>query len=100
MTEEDCRRRIRCMMSDRTGELRFEAFEIVDAPQCAATVERIRQYLLGRPLAEVDPGRIREIGRDENPLCARVVAQMVAESRRTFVRPPGTELQRERQETA
>ena len=85
MTENECRNKVRCALSDATGQLRFESFDIVDAPECADTAQKIAQYLVGRPLAEVDPGRIRDIGRDGNPLCGRVVARLVEESQRTFV---------------
>ena len=75
-------------MSDKTGVLRFESFDIVDAPECAETAEKIRQYLVGRALADVDVSLIRETGRDRHLLCARVVAQMVGESQGIFVHPP------------
>jgi len=84
MTENECRNKVRCALSDRTGQLGFENFDIVNAPECTDTASRIRQYLVGRPLADVDPGRIREIGRDGNPLCARVVAHLVEQSQWTF----------------
>jgi len=85
MTESECRERIRCAMSDRTGVLRFEGFDIVDAPRCAETAEKIRSYLVGRALAEVDAARIRRIGTEPDDPCARVVARMVAESQAIFV---------------
>ncbi len=94
VTEQECRNGVRCAMSDRTGVLRFEGFDIVDAPECAETVYRIREYLVGRALAETDVDYIREIGLVEHPLCARVVAELVAQSQETFSRPkehPGKE---------
>ena len=81
-------------MSDRTGMLRFEDFDIVDAPECAETVYRIREYLVGRALAGTDVDYIRGMGLVENPLCARVVAELVAQSQETFSRAkkhPGKE---------
>ena len=84
MTEDECRRKVRCAMSDRTGVLRFESFDIVDAPACAGTAQSIGRYLVGRALAEVDIARIREMGRDGDTVCARVVSQMVAESQAAF----------------
>lgn len=85
MTENECRNKVRCALSDKTGQLRFESFDIVDAPECADTAEKIARYLVGRSLGDVDPGRIRDIGRDGNALCGRVVARMVEESQRTFL---------------
>jgi hypothetical protein len=72
-------------MSDRTGVLCFENFDIVDAPECHETAEEIRRYLVGRALTDVDVSQIREIGRDGHALCARVVAQLVTESQGIFV---------------
>ncbi len=86
MTESECRERIRCTMSDKSGVLRFENFEIVDTPEAAETAEKIRDYLVGRALADVEAGRIREMGRDGHLLCAHVVAQLVTESQAVFVR--------------
>ena len=85
MTEQECRNKVRCAMSDRTGLLRFKSFDIVEAPECAGMTERIRCYLIGRALAEVDLGYIREIGHDGHALCCRVVAQLVAESQGVFL---------------
>jgi len=84
MTEQECRDRVRCALSDRTGALSFENFDIVDAPDCSETAYNIREYLLGRPLAEVDVDSIREMGDLGNPLCARVVAGLVADCQRLF----------------
>ena len=88
MTEQQCRDRVRSALSDRTGVLRFESFDIVDAPDCADTAATLRHYLVGRGLAEVDAGHIRQVGRVTHPLCARVIAQLVQESQETFVRGP------------
>lgn len=85
MAEQECRDKVRCAMSDKTGVLRFEGFDIVDTPECAETAAKIRKYLVGRALAEVDVRRIRDMGCDGDSLCARVVAQMVAESQAIFV---------------
>jgi len=84
MTEDECRSKVRCAMSDRTGVLRFESFDIVDAPGRAGTAQTIHRYLVGRALAEADTARIRKMGRDGDVVCARVVAQMVAESQAAF----------------
>jgi len=84
MTEDECRSKVRCAMSDRSGVLRFESFDIVDAPERAGTAQTIHRYLVGRALAEADTERIREMGRDGDVLCARVVAQLVAESQAVF----------------
>jgi len=85
VTEDQCRNRVRCTLSDKSGILRFKKFDIVDAPECRETAATLRHYLVGRALAETDTAYIRELGRVTRPLCARVVAQLVEESRQTFV---------------
>lgn len=85
MTEAECREKVRCSLSDKTGVLRFDNFEIVDAAECEETADKIADYLIGRALSEVKADRIREIGRDGHALCANVVAQLVIESQEVFV---------------
>lgn len=46
MTEDECRNKIRCALTDRTGQLRFESFDIADAPEYTDMARRIREYLL------------------------------------------------------
>ncbi len=41
-------------LSDQSGELRFERFAAVGAPELEPTVEALQAYLLGRPLREID----------------------------------------------
>ena len=85
MTEDQCRNRVRCTLSDKSGILRFDSFDIVDAPECREAVAALRHYLVGRALAETDTGYVRELGRVTRPLCAHVVAQLVEESQETFI---------------
>lgn len=85
MTEQECRNKVRCTLSDRTGLLRFESFDIVDAPERGEMAAMLRHYLVGRALAETDAGYIRELGRMTHPLCAQVIAQLVEESQETFI---------------
>jgi hypothetical protein len=96
VTDQECRDRVRCALSDRTGTLRFESFDIVDAPDCAQAAATLRHYLLGRALAEADPDHIRESGREAYPLCARVVAQLVQESQEILIRGPTSTFRRAR----
>ena len=88
MTQKECWDRVRWALSDRSGVLRFESFDVVDVPECGETACGIRRYLAGRTLAEVDTSQIREIGHNTHPLCAQVIAQMVAEAQETFASAP------------
>jgi len=84
VTEQECWHRLRAALSDRTGMLRFENFDIVNAPDSAETAATLRHYLVGRPLAETDPAHIRKLGRATEPVCAQRVARLVQKSQRRF----------------
>ena len=81
---EDCRDQVRYCLSDRTGELRFEAFEIVVAPECPHVEEVVRELLLGSPLAHVDVGEIRETSCRHCEQYILAVADTVAECQAMF----------------
>jgi len=85
VTEQECWHKLRAALSDRTGVLRFESFDIVNAPDCAETAATLRHYLVGRPLAETDPAHIRKLGRATEPVCAQLVARLVQRSQRRFL---------------
>jgi len=82
MTE--CYNNIRFSLSDRDGELRFTSFDIVGNPACQRTVQRIRKYLVGRPLDQVDPQRIRSFTCAGCEGCVPDVIVMIEEDRRLF----------------
>lgn len=58
---DECRDRLRFRLNDASGVLRFEEFEIVGAPACSNLETMLRDYLVGRPLAEVDLEYLREL---------------------------------------
>jgi len=84
VTEQECWHRLRAALSDRTGMLRFENFDIVNAPDSAETAATLRHYLVGRALAEKNPAYIRKLGSVTEPVCARPVVQLVRKSQRRF----------------
>ena len=86
MRREDCQDRLRIRLSDRSGDLRFEAFEIVNAPECREIEAALRCYLVGRPLAEVDLDYLRELRCPANGECARAVIDEVQKCQRLFGR--------------
>ena len=84
MDPEDCRDNVRFCLSDGTGALRFESFDIVDAPLCQQAAARLRQYLVGRRLADVDPTYITQLTRPGDGTCTKTIADMLAEYKALF----------------
>lgn len=58
---DECRDRLRFRLNDASGVLRFVEFEIVDTPACRDLETTLRDYLVGRPLAEVDLEYLQEL---------------------------------------
>jgi len=76
--------KIRYSLADRSGELRFEDFDIADAPQFASTAEAVRAHLVGRPLREVTPASVAPALDGAPPECRRAVLRAVREAREMF----------------
>ena len=76
----DCRNKVRFALSDSTGALRFTDFDIVDAPECSQVKGTLKEYLLGRPLAELDLGYIRQMTCDGNGQCFRDIVSAIENS--------------------
>ena len=68
MGSEDCRNKVRFRLSDRTGALRFESFDTVDAPLCPETARSLRRYLVGQRFADVNPTYIWQLLRPVLPM--------------------------------
>jgi hypothetical protein len=86
MTTRDCADRIRFSLSDKSGALRFEHFDIAEAPECAQTATVLRELLLGQPLAEIDVEGIRNMSCLGNGQCFQAVANAIEECQATFIR--------------
>lgn len=86
---DDCRNKVRFALSDSTGTLRFTDFDIVDAPECRDTAEALRQYVLGRPLAELDSDYIRQMTCAGNGQCICDIAGVIEDYRILLL--PGSE---------
>lgn len=82
----DCSDRIRFSLSDKSGVLRFEDFDIVGQPDCRQMAERLRGILLGRPLADIDVAEIRRVSCPGNAECMRAVAEIIEDTKATFAR--------------
>jgi len=61
MTSQECRDRIRFTLSKETGIQRFKDFELVEGLECGEMGELLREYLVGRPLAEVNLDYLRNL---------------------------------------
>jgi len=82
----ECYDSVRFSLSDLSGRMQFESFNITDMPECRRTASNIRNYLLHRPLGEVDVGRIRSMERDGRCPCVAQVIWVVREQQRLFGR--------------
>ena len=54
MCASKCSDRLRFRMSDDSGVLRIEEFAIQNAAECQGMEHTLREYLVGRPLGDVD----------------------------------------------
>ena len=79
MAPENCADRVRFTLSDEDGELRFVSFDIVGAPECKNLTAALRDYLIGRKLADVDLHHLRGFRCSGNGECVRAVIDTVAE---------------------
>ena len=93
----DCYGNIRFALSDRGGRMCFESFDIIDVPECQNVAARLRDYLVHRPLAQVDVRQIRSMRHAATAMCIPDVARAVDELKRLFGAPaasnrtPGSE---------
>jgi hypothetical protein len=85
MQAGDCVNKIRFSISDETGVLRFTSFDIVDPPESCQGLEALREYLVGRPLAEVDVDHLRELLGGSDGECRQTALRVVKEYQRRFV---------------
>ncbi len=80
----ECYDSIRFSLSDLSGRMRFESFDIVEMPECQDVAARLRDYLVRRPLRQVDGQRIRSMECPGDCTCVREVARGVREQQRLF----------------
>ena len=80
----DCYDNIRFVLSDRGGRICFESFDIIDMPECHDVAARLREYLVHRPLAQVDVERIQAMQRTAIATCIPDVVRAVNELKRLF----------------
>lgn len=81
---EDCRDRIHFSLSDASGALRFESFEIVDAPECEQFEKDVRAVLLGRSLHDVQPEDFRGLSCPSDIYWTRALTELLEEHKTLF----------------
>ena len=86
MYAEDCRDKLRFRLNDDSGVLRFLEFEILNASTCQDLAKTLREYLVGRALAEVDLDYLRKLTCAGNGECVQVVIREVQKYQHLFVR--------------
>jgi len=85
MPPKECYDKIRFSLSDERGVLRFERFEIVDAPECWEVEQEVRSHLVGRPLTDVDLTYLRSLTCNGDGACTRAVVQVIEEHQQMFL---------------
>lgn len=85
MLSSECHDKIRFSLSDESGALCFETFEILDAPECRDMEQELRAYLVGRSLSEADPGYLRSLTCHGDGVCMRAVIQEIEEHQQLFL---------------
>ncbi len=81
---KQCYDSIRFSLSDLSGQMRFESLDIADVPECQDAAARLSEYLVGRPLAQVDVQRIQSMECADDCTCLPEVARVVREQQRNF----------------
>jgi hypothetical protein len=80
MSGMDCKDNVRFTLSDDTGVLKFKTFDIVNTPACARLAKQLREYLLARPLREIDMQVVKAMRcPHHNGVCLDVVARVIEE---------------------
>jgi hypothetical protein len=86
MSAEQCHDRLRFQLSDKSGVLRFVEFEIVNASRCRGMEETLREYLLGRALADVDLSYLQGLACGGNGDCMHALIREMQKYQYLFVR--------------
>jgi len=82
---DDCYDKIRFSLSDKTGELCFTEFDIINAPECVSQVKELRAKLLGRRLADINTADILNISCSGNGQCMRTIVNTITEYQDRFL---------------
>lgn len=86
MFADDGHDRLRFRLNDDDGLLRFVDFEILSALRCRGIEETLREYLVGRSLADVDLSCLRRLICPGHGECVEAVIREVQKHQHLFVR--------------
>ena len=84
MSSEECKDSLRYSLSDESGVLRFDGFEIVSSAECRETQKALQEYLVGRALSEVDLDYLRGLACSRGGGCMDAVIEAVQEHQEMF----------------
>lgn len=79
-----CYNRIRFTMDDADGHLRFRKLDLEGGPVCEGVLERLRKYLQGRPLREVDLAEVRRLTADCHSECGTELLRVIGDQKKLF----------------
>lgn len=89
MLPDECYDKVQFSLSDDSGVLRFESFAIPDAPDCRAVEQGLRQYLVGRALADVELPELLRLSCDGGGACIEAVVRAIEVHRRLLLPTSG-----------
>ena len=89
MSASECSDRLRFRLSDDSGVLRFEEFTIVDALDCGDMQQTLREYLVGRSLADVDVDFLRGLKCPADGQCLHALIRAVEKYQQLFTQKTG-----------
>ena len=76
-SEEICHNSIRISLSDETGVLRITKLESESLSQCSDGFKKLTDYLVGRPLAEIDIPHTLSLNCANNKHCIGSLANLL-----------------------
>jgi hypothetical protein len=85
MCASECNDRLRFSLSDDSGVLRFEEFAIVDGLNCQDVEHTLREYLVGRSLADVDLDFLRGLNCPADGECLRALIGAIQKHQQLFI---------------
>ena len=86
MFSDDSHDRLRLRLNDESGVLRFVEFEILNPSRCRDVEQMLREYVLGRALADVDLGYLCKLSCNGNDECLRGVIYEVHKYQQLFAK--------------
>ena len=86
MFSESCQNKLRFRLNDDDGMLRFVEFEVLNASGCRGMAETLREYMLGRALADVDLDYLHNLTCAGDGECMRAIIREVEKHQHLFIR--------------